>query len=275
MTKNDKASVRTRTAFAVLTAVASLFGFAGCHSSYQGFQYSHGLDSYIARKRASIQAWYLWMQCRDQCCCERVCDYRRGFIEGYCNVAMGGDGCAPVVPAARYWGWRYQDASGGECVAAWYEGYPVGVAAALQVGTHYEIQTIVPDSDEYDEFQREFYNSYDHTTPTADPILPEAAPPLAPAYEPEVPTPIETAPEAVIPAPIETAPEAGRPAPIETAPEAGVPAPIGVDTDDFIDAPVVPSTESNTTTATEATFDDDLLESLNALERETLDRASR
>ena len=240
------------TILSALATVAITFSSIGCHSSYQGYQYSHFMDSHIARKRATIQAWYVWMQCRDQCGCERISDYRRGFIEGYCCTALGGDGCPPVVPASRYWGWRYQNSTGAECVAAWYQGYPMGVAAATQVGSEYQIQTIVPEGPEYEEFNREFQASYNNNvapTPTQEPPVPEnlnqdgnyESLPTAPRLEPDPP------------------------------------ADGGVDLDqrtrDLIDAPVAPSLDEPGLDATSSSFDEeDLLESLDALERETLNR---
>jgi hypothetical protein len=237
----------------VLATVAITFSSIGCHSSYQGYQYSHCLDSHIARKRATIQAWYVWMQCRDQCGCERLCDYRRGFIEGYCSTALGGDGCTPVVPSSRYWGWRYQNSTGAECVAAWYQGYPMGVAAATQVGGNYQIQTIVPEGPEYEEFNREFqasYNSNVAPTPVQDSMTPQ------------------------------TLDQDGNYESLPVAPKLESGTPEGVDLDlstqDLIDAPVAPSLDRPGLDATSTSFDEeDLLESLDALERETLNRVSK
>jgi hypothetical protein len=225
-----------------LTAI--VLGSTGCHNSYQGYRYNHCLDKYLARKRASIQAWYVWRQCADQCPCGRIRDYRRGFIDGYCGVALGGDGCAPVVPPNRYWGWRYQDADGAECVAAWYEGHPAGVAAAMQAGSHYEIQTIVPETAEYEDFKNEFYNSYDNGSGSLNPT-PEQAPSTTPASEYE-----------------------------QLLPEVPDPSSLDEETQDLIDAPLAPALEE-TIDAAETLNEEDLLNSLEALERETLQRASR
>ncbi len=56
--------------------------------------------------------------------------FRKGFIEGYCNVCNGGDGYSPAMPPRDYWGYEYQSAEGAECVSAWFDGFPEGVAAA-------------------------------------------------------------------------------------------------------------------------------------------------
>lgn len=56
--------------------------------------------------------------------------FRKGFVEGYCNVCNGGDGYIPAMPPRDYWGYEYQSSDGAQCVSAWFEGYPEGVAAA-------------------------------------------------------------------------------------------------------------------------------------------------
>lgn len=56
--------------------------------------------------------------------------FRKGFVEGYCNVCNGGDGFIPAMPPRDYWGYEYQSSDGAQCVSSWFEGYPEGVAAA-------------------------------------------------------------------------------------------------------------------------------------------------
>ena len=56
--------------------------------------------------------------------------FRNGFVEGYCSVCEGGDGYVPAVPPEEYWGYEYQSAEGSQCVNAWFEGFPLGAAAA-------------------------------------------------------------------------------------------------------------------------------------------------
>ena len=56
--------------------------------------------------------------------------FRNGFVEGYCSVCEGGDGYVPALPPEEYWGYEYQSAEGSQCVNAWFEGYPLGAAAA-------------------------------------------------------------------------------------------------------------------------------------------------
>ena len=57
-----------------------------------------------------------------------------GFLEGYHDMLQGGDGCLPVVPPRKYWGWKYQSAGGAASVNDWFDGYTAGVAAAKEDG---------------------------------------------------------------------------------------------------------------------------------------------
>lgn len=57
-----------------------------------------------------------------------------GFRDGYQSVASGGNGCPPPLPPRQYWSWKYQTAEGQCKVAAWFEGYGYGAAAAEQDG---------------------------------------------------------------------------------------------------------------------------------------------
>jgi hypothetical protein len=58
--------------------------------------------------------------------------YYNGFCSGYADVCNGGDGYVPALPPAAYRTPRFQSADGAQCVNAWFEGYPAGVAAAKQ-----------------------------------------------------------------------------------------------------------------------------------------------
>lgn len=60
--------------------------------------------------------------------------FQDGFLEGYHDILDGGDGCLPVVPPKRYWGWRYQSAGGQSAVNDWFSGYQAGVEAAKEDG---------------------------------------------------------------------------------------------------------------------------------------------
>src|SRR5262245_2314634 len=56
-------------------------------------------------------------------------DFQQGFVEGYADVASGGDGCAPALPPKKYWGAAYSSPNGQEHTKAWFAGFREGAAA--------------------------------------------------------------------------------------------------------------------------------------------------
>ncbi len=58
--------------------------------------------------------------------------FYNGFCAGYEDVCNGGDGYVPALPPVGYRDHRFQSPDGAQCVNAWFEGYPAGVAAARQ-----------------------------------------------------------------------------------------------------------------------------------------------
>ncbi len=56
--------------------------------------------------------------------------FKNGFCDGYADVCQGADGYTPALPPDSYRGYEFQSADGSNCVDAWFEGYPAGVAAA-------------------------------------------------------------------------------------------------------------------------------------------------
>ncbi len=67
--------------------------------------------------------------------------FQSGFEAGYESICKGGDGYVPATPPECYWGFDYQTPDGAQCVNAWFEGYPAGVAAAKRdrAGTYRDI----------------------------------------------------------------------------------------------------------------------------------------
>lgn len=67
--------------------------------------------------------------------------FQNGFCAGYADTCNGGDGYVPAMPPMDYRGYQYQSAEGVQCVNAWFEGYPAGVAAAKKekVGNYNDI----------------------------------------------------------------------------------------------------------------------------------------
>ena len=64
-------------------------------------------------------------------------EFKDGFIQGYINVAAGGDGCTPTLAPPKYWGWAYQTPYGQAAVSAFFQGFPIGAKAAEQDGVGY------------------------------------------------------------------------------------------------------------------------------------------
>ena len=56
-------------------------------------------------------------------------DIRQGFIDGFVDTCNGGNGCTPLVPPQHYCGIGRKTNAG-----SWFQGYPLGVAAAESCG---------------------------------------------------------------------------------------------------------------------------------------------
>lgn len=67
--------------------------------------------------------------------------FENGFCAGYTDVCNGGDGYVPAMPPPDYRSFEYQSGDGVQCVNAWFEGYPAGVAAAKKekVGNYNDV----------------------------------------------------------------------------------------------------------------------------------------
>ena len=94
-----------------------------------------GLDKFMIGYRNRVLAARAWHE-RRQCYGNRRhrSDFENGFLQGYIDVANGGNGCVPAVAPASYLGWRYQTADGQAAINAWFEGYPLGAQVAEQDG---------------------------------------------------------------------------------------------------------------------------------------------
>lgn len=124
-------------------AVGSLTS-AGCQQFGNGIQYNQMCDEFFASKIAYCEAKQAWWSYRSRCSAsDCLGDARRGFIAGYKSCAMGSDCRAPIVPERRYWSTFYQSGYGQQRINAWYEGFPMGVAAARVKGHGYHLRTPV------------------------------------------------------------------------------------------------------------------------------------
>jgi hypothetical protein len=61
-------------------------------------------------------------------------DHARGFVEGFADYLFSGKGDPPIIPPARYRGFRYQTPQGYQAIEDWFAGYRHGVAVAVDSG---------------------------------------------------------------------------------------------------------------------------------------------
>ena len=103
-----------------------------CHE-FQGCVSNHMVD--YSNRALAEKAWI-----REK---HRFCDrqyrqeFKDGVVQGYLNVASGGDGCTPTIAPPKYWGWAYQTPYGQAAVNAFFQGYPFGAQAAEKDGVGY------------------------------------------------------------------------------------------------------------------------------------------
>jgi hypothetical protein len=96
---------------------------------------SECIDDFMIGYRNRALAEKAWHRNKHRFCDHRYKkEFKDGFIQGYMEVASGGNGCIPAIAPSNYWGWRYQSAHGQAAVNAWFEGFPMGVQAAEQDG---------------------------------------------------------------------------------------------------------------------------------------------
>lgn len=121
--------------------------------------------------------------------------FRRGFVEGYCNICEGGDGYVPAMPPRDYWGYEFQSEQGSQCVGAWFEGYPAGVAAArkARAGKHSDlyISRMIDAAVKQEQTGVRMASSVKITSPGAAVEVP--AVPVSPPDDQAPPTPLEPA----------------------------------------------------------------------------------
>ena len=125
-----------RRLFMIVFAVLTITQTTGCNLNKLAFT-----DAWMLSYRDSVwskRAFNLNYANCDQPYAE---DFEAGFCAGYQDVACGGDGYVPAMPPADYRSFEYQSPEGAQCVNAWFEGYPAGVAAARKddVGTYHNV----------------------------------------------------------------------------------------------------------------------------------------
>lgn len=125
---------------ATITLIAlSTFSATGCQHNRCGSIYNECIESCLSKHRAKARATQAW-DCSQHC--NLGPHVRSGFIDGYCDVALGRRGCTPAVAPSRYWGWRYPDGLGQQAGAQWLHGYPMGAMSAKGDGLNYKVATL-------------------------------------------------------------------------------------------------------------------------------------
>lgn len=114
-----------------LCVVAGLISVGGCQTITETVQYNDIVDDFVIGWRNQVWAAQAWHREKSKFHDHpQLHAFGEGFRAGYKNVASGGDGCPPALPPNKYWNWRYQSFEGQAKVAAWFEGFPYGAAAA-------------------------------------------------------------------------------------------------------------------------------------------------
>ncbi|MFG0253910.1 MAG: hypothetical protein ACF787_02235 [Rhodopirellula sp. JB053] len=118
-------------------AVVATVTTSGC--SYYGNAFCAAVSPYenihceaITEFRARVRARSIWASKYAKCYAKHcnVKDIRTGFVDGFVDTCLGGDGCPPLFAPNGSCGLGLRD----QCAAAWFQGYPLGVAAAESCG---------------------------------------------------------------------------------------------------------------------------------------------
>lgn len=165
----------------VLVATLLFLPLSGC-SALQGVRdyidYNDAMDDFAIGWRNHVWANQAWKE-REHTFADQPqnYDFGEGFRAGYRAVASGGDGCPPPLPPRKYWSWKYSSPEGQAKTAAWFAGYPYGVAASEEdgAGLWREIQVSEPIAIQY---SPEFHQAgCACCTPQGDPGIQMIVPP--------------------------------------------------------------------------------------------------
>ncbi|QDT10107.1 hypothetical protein [Planctomycetes bacterium K23_9] len=114
-------------------AIGCLLTTVGCSSMSQGMMAPYGQSGcrLCTDLRAKATARVLWSEQYAHCYgnAANSKDIRKGFVDGFVATAQGGSGCTPLVPPTCYCGLGKR--LNAKC---WFQGYPLGVAAAQSSG---------------------------------------------------------------------------------------------------------------------------------------------
>lgn len=127
----------------------SLVGLTGCSmtsTACKSLSDPECIDEFMIGYRNRAMAEKAW-HCRRHNLCDKrhAREYKDGFIQGYMEVATGGNPCIPAIAPSAYAGWEYQCADGHNAINAWFQGFPAGIQAAEEDGVgHWQAIHIRP-----------------------------------------------------------------------------------------------------------------------------------
>lgn len=131
--------------FVLCTSLAVLVTVTTTGCSYYGHAFNSAASPYdairceaISEFRARIRARSLWASKYETCYRHHGNrkDVRAGFIDGFIEVCLGGSGRTPLFAPNGGSSLALRD----RCAAAWFEGYPLGVAAAESCGCGHQLR---------------------------------------------------------------------------------------------------------------------------------------
>ncbi len=114
-----------------IVAMGCMLPTVGCHTFREGIMSPFTLASCSIgpNRQAKATAHRLWRERYAHCYGANSNDIRKGFVDGFVDTAEGGNGCTPLVPPSHCCGIGKQPNA--KC---WFQGYPLGVAAARSCG---------------------------------------------------------------------------------------------------------------------------------------------
>ena len=126
------------TVFAALLVIPS----SGCASGLRIPRLGFG-DALLEKYRDNVWAKRAFNLRYANCEIPFANHFENGFVAGYTDQSNGGDGYVPPLPPDQYRGYEFQSADGAQCVKAWFDGFPAGVAAAKKdrAGDFHDIYT--------------------------------------------------------------------------------------------------------------------------------------
>ncbi len=131
-----------QTSLLTLFAAILVIPASGCASGFRIPRLGFG-DALLEKYRDNVWARRAFNLRFANCDIPYPQHFQNGFVAGYSETCNGGDGYVPPLPPDEYRGYEFQSADGAQCVKAWFDGYPAGVAAARKdrAGDFHDIYT--------------------------------------------------------------------------------------------------------------------------------------